>query len=176
MAITSARRQRVEKVVIWLQECETVVFWDWGNYIHQLAHASSPSVPNTASRRALSGAFSLKCSVHAGTSSNASRTASATGHAYAGTSESICGRISSRVTPWEETEGTHGRRLRVHCPRPSPCAHRAEHGARDLHRTILRRRTHPHLVWPWLLPDEAKAIMVEFPQVLNNARGCMLGE
>ena len=58
-------------------------------HIHQLAQGSSPAVPKTASRRALSDAFVCKCVVHAGTAWNASRTAFAAGHEYAGTSESI---------------------------------------------------------------------------------------
>jgi hypothetical protein len=56
---------------------------------HQLAQASSPAVPKTASRRALSGAFAWRWSVHADTAWNALRTASAVGHGYAGTRESI---------------------------------------------------------------------------------------
>jgi hypothetical protein len=70
-----------------------------GSHRHQQAHSSSPAVPNTSSRRSLSGAFSLRCSVHAGTSWNASRTASAAGQAYAGTSESIC--VASAHAQWD---------------------------------------------------------------------------
>ena len=85
---------------------------DGRNYILQLGHAPSPAVLNTASTRLESRALAQV--LHAGTSLNALRIALATGHAYAGTSESICGRISSRTTQWEETKGTHARRLCVH--------------------------------------------------------------
>ena len=78
------------------------------------------------------------------------------------------GSISSNPPQWEEAEGTHGR---INSPRLSSRAHRAEHGARDLHRPVLCGRAHPHLVWSQLLPDEAKSITVGFPQGLNNARG-----
>ena len=77
----SARRKSGHLVA---RNVRHTVYGEWGSYIHQLAHASRLAVPNTASRRALSGAFS------------------------------ICGRISSRATQWEETEGTHARRLCVH--------------------------------------------------------------
>ena len=69
---------------------------DWGSYTHQLTHTLSPAVPNMAPRRALSHTFSLKCSIHACTFSNASRTTSTTGHAYAGTIELICRASSAR--------------------------------------------------------------------------------
>ena len=83
------------------------------------------------------------------------------------------GAISSRTTQWE---GTHRRRLDEHCPRPSPQAHRAEHGARDLHRMVLRRRAYLHLIWAWFLPDEAKAVVMEFPPVLSTLRPCAANE
>ena len=118
------------------------------SYIHQLAHASNP-VPNTASRRALSvriltevlrlrGHF-LERVVHCiGDGTRVRR--------YERVNLRVVSALSSRDGGGKG--GTHGRRLRVRCPRPSPRAHRAEHGACDLHRTVLRRRAHLHLVWP----------------------------
>ena len=61
-------------------------------------------------------------------------------------------------------KGGHAR-MTVACTLP---AHRVEHGTHDLHHPALCRRA--RLVWLRLLPDEAKAIVVEFPQDLSVIR------
>ena len=122
----------------------------WGESMHQLVHASSPAVENTASKRALSSAFSLRCSVHAGTSSNASCIASATAHAYACTSESIFRAVSARAQ-------RSGRKQRA----------RTYGGG-----VYIAQGQIPAPVVPSMAPTvcivlsfvyEAKAIMIEFP-------------
>ena len=94
---------------------------DWGSPTHQLAHATSPTVPNTASRRALSHRFSLRCSVHACTSSSC---VSATGHAYAYTIEAICGVSSARKQRSGRARMDDGCANTAHVQVPAPIAPR----------------------------------------------------
>ena len=72
------------------------------------------------------------------------------------------GSIGSRATQWEETEGTHGQRLRVSSPRPISAP--------------IAPSMAPAVFIVLSFVYEAKAVMVELLWVLNNACGYALGE
>ena len=157
-----------------LEICETRRVYRRLGDIHQLADASSPAVPNTALRRALSDAFSLRGSVHACASSNALHTASATGLAYAGTTEAIRGVSSAReqCSGKARTDDRCVNTAHVQSPHPLPpsiapttCIVWSSVDVRN-----------PHLVWPWFLPDDAKTVMVEFPPALSTLKPCIVNE
>lgn len=73
MAVARPRREGIEEVVIWPAHKRTRGERRCGLYSHQTAQSERPVVPSIASSRILSGIFSWRWSVHAGTDWYASR-------------------------------------------------------------------------------------------------------